>query len=60
MFNFLLNLSSQNKKPPIILQDEIRTQLRNPIERKPNAYKSINSSQIQIFTAINPTSNAYP
>lgn len=39
---------------PIISQDQIQSQLRNPIEKKPDAYKSINSSQIQIITGKNP------
>jgi hypothetical protein len=34
---------------PIISQDEIREQLRNPIERKPASYKSINASSVKIF-----------
>lgn len=40
---------------PITKQDDIRSQLKNPIERKPDAYKSINSSQIRLLpTEIQP------
>ena len=39
---------------PITNQEQIRSQLRNPIEKKPDGYKNINTSQIQIITGKNP------
>jgi hypothetical protein len=62
MLNYNYGFWNWNAKPransvdiPIISQDEIRSQLKNPIERKPDAYKSVNSSQIQIITGKNLT-----
>ena len=37
-----------------ISQDQLRSELRNTTETKPDAYKSINSSQIKIITGKNP------
>ena len=61
MLNYFYGNWNWNGKPlansvgiPIIPQDEIRSQLRNPIERKPDSYKNLNSSQIQIITSKNP------
>jgi hypothetical protein len=61
MLNYNYGFWNWDKKPransvaiPITSQDQIRSQLRNPKEKKPDAYKSINSSQIQIITGKNP------
>lgn len=58
-FSKLWNTSSANQAShiaiPITKQDDIRSQLRNPIEKKPDPYKNINSSQIRIITSKNLT-----
>lgn len=36
-------------------QDELRSQLRNPIEKKPDGYKNVNSSAIRFQPATNLT-----
>lgn len=42
---------------PLPSQDEIRSQLRNPIERKPDAYKSSQSSGARFLQNTNLTAN---
>jgi hypothetical protein len=41
-----------NDKPkvatPVLTQEQIQDQLRNPIERKPASYKSINASSVNL------------
>lgn len=41
---------------PIMTQDQLRSQLRNPIERKPDAYKNSQSSSVRFLENTNLTS----
>jgi hypothetical protein len=42
-------ISNANSIVIPISQDQLRSQLRNPIEKKPASYKSINASSVNIF-----------
>lgn len=42
---------------PIPTQDEIRSQLRNPIEKKPDGYKNTQSSGIRFLQNTNLSAN---
>lgn len=46
---------ASNQAITLVKQDDIRSQLRNPIEKKPDGYKNTNSSQIKIITGRNLT-----
>ena len=46
---------ASNNALPIGKRDDIRSQLRNPIGKKPDGYKNVNTSQIQIITTRNLT-----
>lgn len=50
-----LGYTYENKTATLPTQDEIRSQLRNPIESKPTGYKNINSSAIRFHQNTNLT-----
>lgn len=45
---------------PIMSQDDLRTQLRNPNERKPDGYKNINTSALRFPPITNLNRNLTP
>ena len=50
-------ISNANSIVIPIYQDQLRSQLRNPIEKKPASYKSINSSSVRFLQNANLTAN---
>ena len=54
---YIYTYRAEDRKPKIVLlsQDEIRTQLRNPTEKKPDGYKNTNTSSIRLPISRNLT-----
>lgn len=54
-WNFSSANQANNNALPITKQDDICSQSKNPIGKKPDGYKNVNSSQVKIITGKNLT-----